>query len=233
MLSSRLAALAKQVPLGSRLVDVGTDHGLIPVYLAKNKLITRAIATDISDSSLQKARDLVKDEDLGNIVETRLGSGLQVIKPGEADVIMIAGMGGLLIRSILDEGQHVLSSASRLIIQPMNGSELVRRWLVSRGFAIEHEVLVRDGKHIYEIIIAVHGYQEKVDDIQYEIGFRLMENKDPLFKEFICAKITKARNIIKRLENQDSYNAQRAMREFALRLKKYEEAYKWFVQSIK
>lgn len=230
MLSPRLEVLARQVPVGSKVADIGTDHGLIPVYLAKNNISTKIIATDISAGSLQKAKDLVKKENLEHIIETRLGSGLQAVTPGEVDTVMIAGMGGLLIGHILEEGSGVLKSVSKLILQPMHSSEPVRRLLVKQGFAVDHELLVKDGSFIYEVIVAQPGDQEVADDIQYEIGFKFMENKDPLFKKFIGTKIVRTKKIIKELEEQNTKNAKEAREIFQIKLGKYEEAYRWFVQ---
>lgn len=228
MLSPRLEALAMEVPIGARLADIGTDHGLVPVYLAKKEKITRAIATDISDGSLQKARDLIKAKKLDDIIEVRLGPGLEVIEPGEVDTILIAGMGGKLITEILDEGKDVLKTSTKLILQPMNAQQHVRWWLVDRGYAIYHEKLVKDGKYIYEIIVAEEGFQEKRDDIQYEIGFML--HKDPLFKEFIGIKISKTQAIIRALQNQNTENARRRKEQLLEKLNKYKEAYRCFVQ---
>jgi len=230
VLSPRLKALAQQVPAGAKLADIGTDHGLVPVYLAKNRTVTKVIATDISEGSLQKARELINEENLNDIIETRLGSGLKVIKPGEVNTIIIAGMGGVLISEILDDSRDVLKSASKLILQPMNAPQLLRRWLVEQGFTIYHELLVRDGKHLYEIIVAKEGIQEVKDDIQYEIGFKLMQNKDPLFEDFISTKISKAEAIIRQLQRQDTERARERMKQLTQKLKKYKEAYKCFVQ---
>lgn len=230
MLGSRLEALARKVPINLAVADIGTDHGLIPVYLAKNGISSKIIATDISAGSLQKAKDLIVNEDLEHIIETRLGSGLQVIEAGEVDTIIIAGMGGLLIAKILEEGSEVIKSSSKLILQPMHSSEPVRRYLIKKGFAIEDEVLVRDGDFIYEVIVAQHGYQVIMDDIQYEIGFKFIENKDPLFHEFIGDKILKTRNIIMELEGKNTRNAKEASKRFRGKLEKYEEAYRCFVQ---
>ena len=81
MLGARLAALARQIPKGARVADIGTDHGFMPVYLGKNGVSNRIIATDISPGSLSKARDLIAKEKLEDIIETRLGPGLKVISP--------------------------------------------------------------------------------------------------------------------------------------------------------
>ena len=228
MLSPRLKDLAMEVPVGARLADIGTDHGLVPVYLAKNHIVTKVIATDISEGSLQKARELIKAERLDDIIETRLGPGLEVIEPGEVDTIIIAGMGGQLMTQILCESMDVIKACTKLILQPMNAQQQIRRWLVDQGYKIYRECLVKDGKYIYEIIVAKEGFQQKVDDIQYEIGFRL--NEDPLFKEFIGLKISKTEAIIRELQKQNTENARKRKEHLLEKLNKYKEAYRCFVQ---
>lgn len=230
MLGPRMTALAKQVPLGARVADIGTDHGLLPFYLVKNQIAIKVIATDISEASLQKARDLCRDENLEDIIETRLGPGLKAIDPGEVDTIIIAGMGGVLIRDILKEGDGVLKSTSKLILQPMNAQGETRKWLAQNGWALTHEVLAKENGHIYEIMVGEPGCQKVRDPIQYDIGFKLIENRDPLFIEFIEKKIAKTWKIIEELKTQETENAKMATKEFEDRLRKYEEAYRWFLQ---
>ncbi|HZJ57822.1 MAG TPA: class I SAM-dependent methyltransferase [Clostridia bacterium] len=230
MLSSRLAALAQQIPIGAKIADIGTDHGLMPVYLGKNGVSDRIIATDISSDSLRKASILIDKENLQDIIETRIGPGLKVIKPGEVDTVVIAGMGGLLISSILDEGAKTLGAVRRLILQPMNNTELVREWLVNNGFAIEDESLVKEGRHIYEIIVSRLGYQGVSDDIYFEVGFKFIENRDPLFQEFLAIKIRKTKAIISKLEKQNTENARNAMVGFSTKLKKYDEVLECFAR---
>ena len=164
------------------------------------------------------------------IIETRIGSGLKVISPGEIDTVVIAGMGGLLISSILEDGADVLEYVHRLVLQPMGNTDIVRKWLTDNGFAIEGESLVKEGRHIYEIIVARPGYPEVSDNIHYEIGLKLIENRDPLFKEFVGIKIKKAQNIINRLKNEKTRNAQKVMEEFSIKLNKYHEVLRCFAQ---
>jgi tRNA (adenine22-N1)-methyltransferase len=230
LLGARLAALARQIPKGARVADIGTDHGFMPVYLGKNGVSNRIIATDISPGSLSKARDLIAKEKLEDIIETRLGPGLKVISPGEIDTVVIAGMGGLLISLILEEGTDVLEYVHRLVLQPMNNTDKLRKWLIDNGFAMEEESLVKEGRYIYETIVARPGYQEVSDDIEYEVGFKLLKNRDTLFGEFIGFKINKVENIISRLEKENSQNAQKVVDELSIKLKKYHEVLKCFVQ---
>lgn len=230
MLGNRLRALANQIPRDTTLADIGTDHGLIPVYLIKEGLISKAIATDISEISLSKAKDLIRNEGLEEAIETRLGSGLQIIRSGEVNTLLIAGMGGRQIKKILEEGSEVLESITTLILQPMRGKDDLRRWIVYNNYIIDNEILVKEAKYLYQIIVASHGTQEVSDDIQFEIGFKLLENNDPLFKEFIEEKILRTSKIIDELADKDISNPERTLRALTRRLEKYKEAWRVCVQ---
>lgn len=157
-LSGRLKAIADAVPRSVTAADIGTDHGYIPLYLIEKGIIERAIAADVSPGSLRKAEQLIRDRHMHSCMETRLGSGLAVLTPGEADTIIIAGMGGMLISDILEHGIDVARSASVLILQPMQAQDAVRRWLISSGFLIIDEYLVKEGRRYYEIITACPGH---------------------------------------------------------------------------
>ena len=104
-LSERLQAVADFVTPQSRLADVGTDHAYVPIYLAEKKIISRAIAMDVVDGPLQRARENIAVHRLEAVIETRKSDGLEALKPGEADTVVIAGMGGLLICRILEQGR--------------------------------------------------------------------------------------------------------------------------------
>lgn len=230
MLSERLMAIARKVPHSRMLLDVGTDHGFLPVFLVEQGIAERAIASDISEPSLNKARAYIAQRGLGDRIETRVGNGLSVVKPGEVDTVLIAGMGGLLIRDILEQGREVALKAQTFVLQPMTAQDLLRKWLIGNHFRIVDEVLAKEGERIYEVIVAKHGDQEAPEEIYYEIGRKLIENQDPLLEEFVLKKIAKAREILNKLRGQNTENAQRSYEEFYKKLLKYEEVYKWDVR---
>lgn len=153
-LSSRLQMIASQVPEGSRLADIGSDHALLPTYLVQQRVVPFAVAGEVNPGPLKAARQQVEEAGLVGRIEVRMGDGLAVLHPGEVNVITIAGMGGSLISSILEEGKEKLAGVKRLILQPNVGEEQVRRWLVGEGWVLcgEH-ILEEDGK-IYEILNA-------------------------------------------------------------------------------
>lgn len=149
-LSARMSALAALVTPGVRLADVGTDHGYIPVFLCQTGVIPSAIAMDINCGPLQRAEAHVAEFGLGDRIETRLSDGLEKLLPGEADCVLIAGMGGGLIQRILSEGETVLQSVGELILQPQSEIPQTRRFLREHGYQIAEEDMVEeDGKFYF------------------------------------------------------------------------------------
>ncbi|MGB9809298.1 MAG: tRNA (adenine(22)-N(1))-methyltransferase, partial [Caldanaerobacter sp.] len=195
-LTKRLKTIVKYVPKGVKLADIGTDHGFIPIYLVKNGIVERVIATDLNWGSLKRAIENIEKEGLKENIDTRLGDGLKVLKAYEVEVAIIAGMGGLLIIKILEEGKEIAKTIKRFIFQPMKDADKLRRYLLYEGYKICEEDLVKERDKFYEIIVAEHGRQEIKDEVYYEIGPKLVENSHPLLKEYLIYKIKKIQNIL-------------------------------------
>ncbi|MFP4975624.1 tRNA (adenine(22)-N(1))-methyltransferase [Paenibacillus sp. CN-4] len=156
-LSRRLTQLLEQIPPGSRLADIGSDHALLPVAAVQSGRAVSAIAGEVNAGPFEAARKGVQDSGYTGTIEVRLGDGLEVLQPGEADCVTIAGMGGALIASILERGRRLgrLEGVSRLLLQPNVGEDMLRRWLADNGWLLVSErILEEDGK-IYEVLHAV------------------------------------------------------------------------------
>lgn len=222
-LSNRLMEIINLIPHNSIVGDVGTDHGYIPAYLIENNISKYVIATDISKGSLQKAVDYAKELNLEEKIETRLGNGLEVYKPFEVDTLIIAGMGGLLIRDILNNNLEITNSITNFIFQPMIAGEELREYLLNNNFKIVKESLAREDNKFYEIIYAKRGLQHIGDDIYYEIGISLIEDKHPLLEEFLKFKINAAFNILKGLDGVTTEKAVERSRELLCKIEKYKE----------
>ncbi len=161
--------MAAMVTEGSRLADVGTDHGYVPICLCGQGRIPSAIAMDIHKGPLERAKAHIREAGLEAYIETRLSDGLRALRPGEADTVLMAGMGGLLTVRILTEGQAVLASVRELVLQPQSGILGVRRWLTENGFRIAGEDIVLDEGKYYPMFRAVHGEAEDYSacDLRY------------------------------------------------------------------
>ena len=128
-LSRRLRMNASFVTPGNRLADVGTDHGYIPIALRLEGVIPSALAMDINPGPLERAKEHIRQFDLETDIHTRLSDGVQALCPGEADSVLIAGMGGLLMVRILENGQGVLAGCRELVLQPQSDIRSVRAYL--------------------------------------------------------------------------------------------------------
>ncbi len=200
-LTPRLKAVAAQVKNCNTIVDVGTDHAYIPIYLLKKGIIARAIATDIHEGPYKIAIEKAKAYLLADKISVRLGDGLTPVKPCEAETAVIAGMGGLTIRHILDQSPRVVDKLEHLIIQPMMAQEEVRHWLAEHGWRLDNELVVQEQDRFYQIISAVPGKQkwpDLSDSLAWHFGPTLIDKGD----ETLVYYIKKMLSVNKHLSNQ-------------------------------
>ena len=186
-LSTRLSALVQFVPQGSSVIDVGTDHAYIPIYLMQTGRAVRCLATDINAGPLKKAAHNMK---LHGITDIRLKqtNGLEGVTSADGDVIMISGMGGYLIIDILEHAKALVKGIKKLILQPQQDIEQVRRYLHQIGFQIETEDFVIDDEKYYTVIVAILGEERYVHDYDYVYGKCLIQKELPVFKEWLIKK---------------------------------------------
>lgn len=166
-LSERLKVMADNTIDSKTVADIGSDHGFLPVYLIERGLCRKVIVTDISRPSLEKAivncRKAFGDDEYNShgrksrlqMMEFRQGSGLQVLEKAEADAVVIGGMGGKLIRDIMDWDFDHTCSFKKFVLQPRIGQGHLRKWLLEKGFTITGEDVVEEGNFLPEIITAV------------------------------------------------------------------------------
>ena len=186
-LSNRLQAVARQIPPGLTVADIGTDHGYLPVYLVVNDIAPRVIASDRGKRPLDSAQQLVSLLSLENQIDIRLGDGLAVLRPAEAEVICLAGMGGMAIKEIIAANLPLAQAANRLVLQPQRNVSAVRHFLAENGFKIVAEDLAEDDGFYYEIIAAEPGAMTLTDD-EADFGPLLLANGHPLFHDFLVLK---------------------------------------------
>lgn len=191
-ISNRLMTAAALVTQGYTLADVGTDHGYIPIYLLQQKKIPAAIAMDINEGPLERAKEHIALYGLQAYIQTRLSDGVAALKPGEVEAVLIAGMGGGLVMHILKDGEKICQSAKELILQPQSEIEHVREFLREEGYTILAEDMVyEDGKFYPMMKVQYQGENEnaqkasevlKLSDLY---GGLLLQNRHPVLKTFL------------------------------------------------
>lgn len=170
-LDNRLALCASFVRKGTRLIDVGTDHAYLPVWLAQNGSIVSAVACDVRIGPLENAKNNIRQYNVGHIVSTVLSDGLDEISPDDALDIVIAGMGGELIAKIIKKQQWLCDNRRRLILQPMTRAESLRLFLCKNGFKIIREKACVSGRKAYSVMVCEYdGVIRELSDEQRYIG---------------------------------------------------------------
>jgi tRNA (adenine22-N1)-methyltransferase len=204
VLSDRLKKIADLIHDGEKVADIGTDHAKLPIYLRLKKISPQVILSDLRPGPLEKARQNIDRFAPNETFDVRLGSGLAPIGAGEVQVIVIAGMGGLLTADIIGVDLNKSYSFDKFILQPRNASDKLRAWLLSHGFFITDETLVKEGKFICEIITALplrkacdaNTDVNSISKLDLEISPILFHKSDPLLIAFIERKIAAEKKAI-------------------------------------
>lgn len=223
-LSKRLQAVANLVTPGKRLADIGTDHGYVPIWLYEQGRIPSALAMDLREGPLQRAKEHIRMHGLDEKIKTRLSDGLEKLLPGEADSIVIAGMGGMLVVKILTQGQAVLDSVQELILQPQSDLDAVREYLHRTGFVIVQEEMVFEEGKYYPMMKAVHG--ENTDDrkIWFVYGRLLLENRHPVLESYLQKEYDSCCKLLEKLSKTATEVASRRCEELLEKKHLIEEA---------
>ncbi len=187
-LTPRLQLIAEQVPQGARLVDVGTDHGYLPVWLLCSGQIDHAIAADLRAGPLERARETARQHGQTEHISFRLCNGLTAVEPEEVDTVAIAGMGGETITSILKAAPWTHQD-KLLLLQPMSGELQLRKWLQDHGYAILRERIAKEGKRLYSILTVKSGIMDPLSPAELWAGRGC---GDPLWPEYLAMRAQKA-----------------------------------------
>lgn len=213
-------AAAAMVTPGYVLADIGTDHGYIPIALVREQKIPRAIAMDLRKGPLERASEHIHRFGLEDYIETRLSDGTEALQPGEADTILIAGMGGGLTIHILEAGEAVCRTAKELILQPQSELERVRHFLRKNGYPIVAEDMVfEDGKY-YPMMKVVPKQQcaagqnpledvlaqAQISDMPWRIsdqyGPLLLAEGHPVLESYLSWQMKQLGTVLERLKEQ-------------------------------
>lgn len=177
-LKGRLSLCAEYVREGSRLADIGTDHGYLPIALCQSGKIPSALACDINPLPLNSAQRNIAEHGLCDRISTRLSNGLQEVGENEADDIVIAGMGGELIAAILSDCGWIQSAEKNLILQPMTRHDVLIRWLYEHGFFIKNQGAVLDSGKYYTVLnVRFDGKVHHCDTYTAHVGILTPDNE--------------------------------------------------------
>ncbi len=204
-LSQRLQAVADLAEDAGVVADVGTDHGYIPLFLIACGKAQRAIAMDINEGPLQRAREHIRQYNQQERIETRLSDGLSKLRPGEAQTIVIAGMGGALMKRILTEGEATAHAADCLVLQPQSELPMFRRFLVEYGYRILREDMVYEDGKFYSMMAVKWTESDVGDNLQamteadFKYGPLLRARKHPVIRKYLLRQKEQKQKILERL----------------------------------
>lgn len=223
-LSKRLKMVADMVRCGSRIADIGTDHGYLPAHLTRSGKCPCGIAADLRKGPLENARETLQIYRVEDKVQLRLSDGLDSVLPDECDDIVFAGMGGTLIAVLLERTGWVKDKSKRIIVQPMTHSEDVRRFFVNNGFKIIREDACRDDRNYIAICAEYSGETEEKNELYHYIGCHPIEGNEASLN-YAKKQIFRLR---KRAEALEAANIQSEEKDTLFKiLKQVEEAQLW------
>ncbi len=203
-LPKRLETIIERMPDSGCLADVGCDHAYVAIEAVRRGKAARALACDVRKGPLQQAAEHILCAGLAGKIETRLSDGLEKVAPGEADSVIIAGMGGPLMERILSEGRHALPGFQELILQPQSDIPHFRRFVMQNGYQIiQEEMILEDGKFYPIMKVVQHeGEQPAVWSREEEMfGRLLLERKHPVLKLYLERELRIRSEISAQLES--------------------------------
>ena len=184
-MNKRLQCILNMIPDGLGVVDVGTDHGYLPVALAERGYAGQIFASDLREGPLDAAKRSAEKAGCSEQITFLLCDGLDACPHDAVDTIVIAGMGGDTICGILDRAEFCYDARYRLILQPMTHPEVLRYWLIFNGFGIVQECLVEDRGNIYPVFTAVFGHETRLSEAELFVGAFEALRSDPLYPQMI------------------------------------------------
>jgi len=225
-LSKRLLAAAGMVTKGNIVADVGCDHAYTSIYLCQAGIAPKVIAMDVNKGPLVGAKAHVEEAGLSENIDIRLSDGLQRLIPGEADTVLLCGMGGLLMIKILSDYPQATASLKELILQPQSEVGEVRAFLHKQGYEITEEHMLKEDGKFYVMMRAVksdvpQSYETECD---YVYGKLLLEEKNPVLLEYLDREHLLRADVLTALAGQNTENARARKESLAEEFSLIEEA---------
>lgn len=212
-LSKRLQAVAGLVTPDLKIADIGTDHAYIPIWLVEQGISPSAIAMDINQGPLEKAKENIVLHGLTSRIKTRQSDGMRQLKPSEAESVVIAGIGGGLVIKILEDVKEQDLGIKEWILQPQSELKKVREYLNESGYRIVDEMMILDEGKFYPMMKAIKGKQEVYHEEELSYGKLLLKNRNPILKMFLEKELELKNGIYETLKKTSGQSAQKRVSE--------------------
>ena len=215
-LSKRLQTIADMVSPGLTVADVGCDHGFVSIYLYEKHITKKVIAMDLRPDPLARAKEHIEAFGYAEYIETRLSDGLDALRAGEGDTLVIAGMGGPLMERILEQGGEVTESFKEMILQPQSDIPHFRKYIQEKGWEIIGEnMILEDGKYYPMMKVVKKSSDASVPYTKVEewFGRFLLQAKHPVLKEYLLRELRIRNEILEKLRRSAGETAQNRISE--------------------
>lgn len=227
-LSFRLKTIAQMITPCPVVADVGCDHGYLAIRLVKTGTAGRVIAMDVAKGPLSRAKANIKRAGYGDRIETRLSDGVARLAPGEANAVVMAGIGGSLMMRLMQKDRQILDTVSELILSPQSEIEQVRIFLAGHSYIIREEQMITDGGKDYVIFRTGHGHMRYEKRCEYKYGRCLLEKRNPVLQKSMERERQMLLNLKQSLEGVDTRGARQRMKEIADDLQCVEEGLRYY-----
>lgn len=203
-LPKRLETIIERMPDSGCLADIGCDHAYVAIEAVRRGRAARALACDVRKGPLQQAAEHILCAGLAGKIETRLSDGLEQVAPGEADTVVVAGMGGPLMERIL---QGRLGDFAHFVLSPQSEIPHFRRFLLTEGMQIDEETMLIDEGKYYVILNVSQRADAASSDSMYVteedflFGGRLLRRLDPVLKSFLEKEKTRYEGILRQTDS--------------------------------
>ncbi|WP_163526384.1 tRNA (adenine(22)-N(1))-methyltransferase [Halobacillus ihumii] len=228
-LSERLAKVAEYLPEGACFADIGSDHAYLPCYVCLHDDKAKAVAGEVNKGPYHSAVQEVRSHELADRIDVRLGDGLMVLGADEVQQVVIAGMGGPLIRDILEQGKDKLGRVSRIIAQPNIDARTVRKWFYDNQFCLVQETILEENGHIYEVLMAEKGepginYDDETLQKQMWLGPFLLKENNSVFKKKWQQEKSKKESILQQMSGSKQPDQ--------LKMKQFQKELEWIKEAL-
>ncbi len=238
-LTKRMKAIADLVSKGYKMADIGTDHAYIPIYLIESDKSPQAIAMDINEGPLMRAKEHVAESGVIHRIQLRLSDGLEKLAPGEVESVVIAGMGGALVIKILKKDWNVTINLKECILQPQSEIAKVRAFLLQEGFLfVEEDIILEDGKFYPMMKVIPPQYRDKTEkcfvnamewtETEIKYGRKLLELRHPILKKYLDKEKKMKTDIFFGLKEQNSKRARKRIAELEQEISSIEKGLKYY-----